>query len=105
MPSNTASPQKAVQEITENVQQQVLDAIRFGQDTTIDAVKSIVEVVQPYVPDLARMPYLRDVEPKQVVEATFGFVEKILQTQKEFVTNLLAAVKPVVAPGEDVSSN
>jgi hypothetical protein len=105
VPSNTASPQKAVQEITENVQQQVLDAIRFGQDTTIDAVKSIVEVVQPYVPDLARMPYLRDVEPKQVVEATFGFVEKILQTQKEFVTNLLAAVKPVVAPGEDTSSN
>ena len=105
MPSNTASPRKAVQEITENVQQQVLDAIRFGQDTTIDAVKSLVEVVQPYVPDLARMPYLRDVEPKQVVEATFGFVEKILETQKEFVTNLLAAVKPVVAPGEDVSSN
>ena len=105
MPSYTSSPQKAVQEITENVQQQVLDAIRFGQDTTIDAVKSLVEVVRPYVPDRVRVPYLRDVEPKRVVEATFGFVEKILQTQKEFVTNLLAAVKPVVAPGEDVSSN
>ena len=105
MPTNTSSPQTAVQEITETVQQQVLDAIRFGQDTTIDAVKSLVEVVQPYVPDLVKLPYLRDVEPKQVVEATFGFVEKILETQKEFVTNLLAAVKPVVAPGEDASSN
>ena len=105
MPSNTPSPQKAVQEITGNVQQQVLDAIRFGQDTTLDAVKSLVEVVQPHVPDLAKVSYLRDVEPKEIVEATFGFAEKILEVQKEFVTNLLAAVKPVVAPSEEHSSN
>jgi len=105
VPTNTSSPQTAVQEITETVQQQVLDAIRFGQDTTIDAVKSLVEVVQPYVPDLAKLPYLRDVEPKQVVEAAFGFAEKILDAQKEFLINLLTAVKPVVVPAEDHSSN
>jgi hypothetical protein len=105
VPSYTSSPQKAVQELTESVQQQVLDAIRFGQDTTIDAIKGVVEVVQPYVPDLAKVPYLRDVEPKQVVEATFGFVEKVLEAQKDFVTGLLSAIKPVVAPAEDASSN
>jgi len=105
VPSNTASPQKALQEITGTVQQQVLDAIRFGQDTALDAVRSITELVQPYVPDLAKVPYLRDVEPKDIAEATFGFVEKLLDTQKEFVTELLAAVKPVVARPQDHSHN
>jgi uncharacterized protein (DUF2342 family) len=68
-----------VNEITDSIQEQVLDALHFAQETAVDAVKSWAGTVQPYVPQL------------------FPLAEKVLESQKQFIVDLLDAVKPVVA--------
>ena len=88
-----------VQEISDTIQEQVLDALRLAQTTAVEAVKTWAETVEPFVADLPSLPFLDTLpKPAEIVESAFGLAEKVLENQKEFVAQVLDAVKPVLGP-------
>lgn len=64
-------------------QDQILDALRIGQQAVVHAVAA---APRPAVPTSS-----------ELVDDTFGFVEKLVATQREFARNLVAATAPAEA--------
>jgi hypothetical protein len=108
--------------ISENVQQQVLGAVRKSQEITLDAIKQAVETVNaataklPAVPLVGKLPQLPPVSgfpgtrrlpaPEAVVSATFDFVDRLVAEQRKFAGELVratASLRPAAkaAPAED----
>lgn len=78
-----------------NVQDQVLDAIKASQDAVLSAVTTLIEKTAPIAEKLPAAPFA-DQMPKSVdvLDKTFDFAEKLLASQKEFVTKLVEAYTP-----------
>ncbi len=81
-----------------NVQDQVLDAIKASQDAVLSAVTTLVEKTAPIADKLPNLPSapFADQMPNSVdvLDKTFGFAEKLLASQKEFVTKLVEVYVP-----------
>jgi hypothetical protein len=80
----------AVLEITD-VSEQVLDAVRTGQNAVVDAVKTVAE----QLPSWSELPYAdRLPAPGEVVDRAFGYAEQVIDNQRDFAKKLAAAVTP-----------
>jgi len=98
---------------TEHVQEQVLGAVRKGQEMTLDAIKKVVETVSaaqaklpaapfdgklrtlPFAGKLAELPSLR--QPEAVVSSAFDFLGQFLTDQRKFADEVFkatAALRP-----------
>jgi hypothetical protein len=82
-------------DITESVQDGVLKAVEVGQRLTIEAVSAAASTMDGFLPTKA-MPSLGEgvIEPRQAVDSGFVFLERLLDAQKSFVTELMAIVMP-----------
>ncbi len=80
----------AVLEITD-FPEQVLDAVRTGQDAVIDAVKTAADKLPSWseLPYADRLPALGE-----VVDRAFGYAEQVIDNQRDFSKKLVAAVTP-----------
>jgi hypothetical protein len=92
----------SVLESVANVQDQVLDAMKAGQDAVLSAVTTMVEKTAPIADKLPTPPFA-DQMPNgvDVLDKAFGFAEKLLASQKEFATKLIEAyvpAKPIAKP-------
>ena len=101
---------------TEHVQEQVLDAVRKGQELTVDAIKRVVETVSaaqaklpatPFEGRLRTLPFadrLPEVgslpKPERVVSSAFDFLGQLLSEQRKFADDLLKATV-ALRPGAD----
>ena len=85
----------SVLESAVNVQDQVLEAIKAGQDAVLSAVTTLVEKTAPIADKLPTPPFA-DQMPNSVdvLDKAFGFAEKLLASQKEFATRLVEAYVP-----------
>ncbi len=87
-----------VKEITEAVQDQVLSALRVGQTAIVEGVRTLSDTVGNVTPDALKAEALPGFEnlpnAKELINVSFGFAEALLNTQKEFAENLLAAANP-----------
>jgi hypothetical protein len=90
--------------VTQEVQDQMLGAIRKSQEVTLDAVKKVVETVTaaqaklpapfdgkipnlPLTEKLSELPPLSDLpEPEAVVSSAFDFLGQLLAEQRKFAT-------------------
>jgi hypothetical protein len=102
---------------TEHVQEQVLGAVRKGQEMTLDAIKKVVETVSgaqaklpaapfdgklpamPFADRLREFPSLR--QPEAVVSSAFDFLGQLLADQRKFADDLFkatAALRPGAKP-------
>jgi hypothetical protein len=80
-------------DIVKTVEDQVLATVKAGQEIVVDAVRSIAGSLEQVIPDLSSVPYLDQLpKPAAAADAAFGFAEKLLTSQREFVAELLAAV-------------
>lgn len=77
-------------DITEAVQSGVLKAIEASQKLTLEALSAVTSTVDGYLPELPSLPFTGVVSPQEVVEASFGFTERLLSSQKAFLTDLLS---------------
>jgi hypothetical protein len=90
--------------MTEDVQQQVLSAVRKSQEMTLDAIKQVVETVNaaagrlpamPFAGKLPSLPQLPGVAalptPETVVSSTFDFLDRLLAEQRKFAGELVKA--------------
>ena len=84
-----------VKEITEAVQEQVLSALKMGQTAIIEGVRTFTDTVGSITPEsmkLDSVPGLDSLpDPKELMNVSFGFAQELLNTQKVFAQNLLAA--------------
>ena len=78
-------------------QQQMIELVRQGQDAVVAGLGVWGETVQSLVPDTPSQ--LTDAMPSrdEVIEATFGFSEKLLAAQRQFVVDVWDAVVPKAA--------
>ncbi|WP_419847207.1 hypothetical protein [Candidatus Poriferisocius sp.] len=97
-----------VKEITEAVQEQVLSALKMGQTAIVEGVRTFTDTVGSITPEslkLDSVPGLDSLpDPKELMSVSFGFAQELLNTQKEFAQNLLAAATANgAAPAQPVS--
>jgi hypothetical protein len=82
-----------VTELSESLQDQVLGTLSTAQGLALDAIRSVSDAVEPMLPkDLPLVDQLPKAE--EVVEAGFKLVQKVIESQHQFVKSILES-----APG------
>jgi len=85
---------------TQEVQSEILDAVRKSQDAMVDAIKRWAETIQSLTPSIPvpNMPYADKLpKPEDVVANAYNFAEQLLTSQRKFAENVLEATKPLGA--------
>jgi hypothetical protein len=82
-------------DITETVQDSVLKAIETTQQWTLEAAKAFASTVDSLVPNRPVVPFAdRFPEPQEALASTFDFAEKVLATNRSFLTELASIGVP-----------
>ena len=79
---------------TTTIQDKLFESIQAGQRAVVDSVRQwseTVELVASRVPELA---FSEPMKPSQVFEATIGFTERLVSSQRDFASQLLEAALP-----------
>jgi hypothetical protein len=87
-------------------QDNILSVIKMTQTSVVEAVKTMVDTVDRFTPDLPlpSVPMLDKLpSPSESVAIGFAFAERLLENQREFAESLLSAVR--VAPASSPVSN
>ncbi|MGH3159034.1 MAG: hypothetical protein ACRDNF_21015 [Streptosporangiaceae bacterium] len=84
----------------QEVQGQILDAIRKSQETVVEAIKTWADTIQAITPSLPSVPAvpLADKLPKpgDLVASAYDFAEQMLASQRKFAEDVLEATAPVL---------
>ena len=84
-----------ITEITGKVQDQVLEALKAGQDAVVDTVTTVADTVKRVLPEPARGPLAANLPlATEAADQAFGFAGKVLEAQHKFVNRVLTAVTP-----------
>jgi hypothetical protein len=84
---------------TQELQDEFFNAIRKGQETVIEAVRTWVDTVQSVTPKvpMVPVPFAEQLpRPEQIVAGTYDFAEKLLATQRQFAEEWLRTTAPLV---------
>jgi hypothetical protein len=84
-------------EATRTAQDQFLAAVQQSQHAVVDAVaawEQTVKEITPSVPSLPNGPELP--KPQEVVDNAFDFAQKLLDAQRDFAQNVIAAAAPAI---------
>jgi hypothetical protein len=71
---------------------EILDSV---QAPVVDIVKQAAERIDGVLPELPELPE-QIPAPAELVDLTFGFAQKLLTDQHDFVKSLLAAASPLI---------
>ena len=89
-----------VQDTATRVQEQVLDAIKAGQDAVLSAVDTLADTTGSITEKLPAPPFAdRLPKPQEVVDSYFTFAQKLLANQKDFAIKLADAYRPASKSG------
>ena len=82
-------------------QETFLNAVRQSQQAVVDAVAAWAKAVEEIVPANPTLPGLDDLpKPQAVVENAFDFAQKLLDAQRAFARDVMAAATPVVTKND-----
>ena len=82
-------------ELTESVQDGVLKAIEVGQRLTVEAVSAAALTVDGILPTRAVAPLSQGpITPQELIDASFRFTTRLLDSQKAFLSELAAVAVP-----------
>jgi hypothetical protein len=83
---------------THELQDEVLKAIRMGQETVIEGIRTCVATIQsvsPKVPQV-HLPLADKLPtPAEVVASAYDFAEKLLASQRQFAEEVLSVTAPL----------
>lgn len=81
-------------EFVQTAQEQTIKSIRQTQQVVIEAVRTWATAVEKTMPETPALPFADELPtPKEIVQTSFEFAEKLLKMQREFAESLLAATK------------
>ncbi len=84
------------------MQEEFLKTVRRSQEFMLDAIRTWAEAVQSITPNLpaVHLPFADKLpKPKDVVDNTYDFAQKLLASQRKFAEDVLKAAAPL-APGK-----
>lgn len=88
-------------EITETMQDAILKAIETGQRLTVEAVAAAASSLEGVMPQRPMVPFSSELgTPQETIDASFRFAERLLSSQKAFLSELVTVSMPATAPAE-----
>jgi hypothetical protein len=86
-------------EISESVQDGFLKAIEVGQRLTVEALAAAASTVDGVLPARSYPTFGEGlVTPQEAIDSGFRFAERLLESQKSFVSELVAIATPASTP-------
>jgi hypothetical protein len=87
-------------QLTESIQDRVINAVETSQRWTTSAVKAMTSTLDGFSATRTAVPFADSLPtPAETIKVSFGFAERLLSAQREFVTDLLAlATAPATPP-------
>ncbi len=79
-----------------------LSATRKGQEIVLEAIKTWVDTVQSFTPELpaVNVPFADWVpQPEDVVTGAYDFAAQVLASQKKFAAELIKTAAPLLPSG------
>ena len=81
---------------TDDLQVQVLDTIRKGQEAVVDGLRSWTEAAEQFVPKTAAWPGAdRYPSPAELIDTTYDFAFELLKAQREFFHKAIEVTTPL----------
>ena len=81
---------------TDDLQGQVLDTIRKGQEAVVDGLRSWTEAAEQFVPRTAAWPGAdRYPSPAELVDTTYDFAFELLKAQRDFFHKAIQVTTPL----------
>jgi hypothetical protein len=88
-------------ETTGAVQEQLLESIELGQRAVLEGVRTWTETVQKFIPEAPSASWSKDLPSlEETVDSAFDFASKVIDSQRRFAKEILAATQPVIRQGE-----
>jgi hypothetical protein len=82
-------------DLAQTAQEQALAAIRSSQAIAVDTVGAWAKAVEKSKTQLPALPELPDLPTlEQIIASSFDFASELLDAQRQFTENLVAAVAP-----------
>lgn len=81
-------------ETTTAIQDKVYAGIQASQRAVLDSVKTWSETVETVFAKLPELATATPAPPSQVLENAYGFTQKVLASQREFLTQVFEATLP-----------
>jgi len=89
---------------TQDLQNEVLNTVRKGQEAVVDALRTWVETIQSITPKVpaVELPYADKLpKPEEVVASAYDFAEQLLAGQRKFAEEVLKATSSLMPKTED----
>jgi hypothetical protein len=81
---------------TDDLQGQVLDTIRKGQEAVVDGLRSWTEAAEQFVPRTAAWPGAeRYPSPAELVDTAYDFAAELLKAQREILHKAIQVTAPL----------
>ena len=85
----------ATKTATDDLQGQVLDTIRKGQEAVVDGLRSWTETAEQFVPRTVAWPGAdRYPSPAELVDTAYDFAAELLKAQREFLHKAIEVTTP-----------
>ena len=85
-------------ELTETVQDGIMKAVETSQRLTLEALGAVVSTVDGLLPERPKLPFTSTfVTPKETLDTTFKFAERIMASQKAFLSEIVSLTEPATA--------
>jgi hypothetical protein len=82
-------------EITETVQDGIMKVVETSQRLTLEALSAVVSTVDGIIPERPTMPFANTlVTPKQALDTTLRFADKLMASQKAFLAEIVTIAEP-----------
>jgi hypothetical protein len=86
----------ATKTATDDLQGQVLDTIRKGQEAVVDGLRSWTEAAEQFVPRTVAWPGAdRYPSPAELVDTAYDFAAELLKAQREFFHKAIEVTTPL----------
>ena len=85
---------------SQEIQGEILEAVRKSQEAVVDAVRRWADTVQSITPSIPvpSLPYADKLpKPEELVANAYDFAEQLLAAQRSFAESVLQATKPLTA--------
>jgi hypothetical protein len=81
---------------SDDLQVQVLDTIRKGQEAVVDGLRSWTEAAEQFVPRTAAWPGAdRYPSPAELVDTAYDFAAELLKAQRDFLHKAIQVTTPL----------
>ena len=81
-------------ETTREMQDKIFAGIEASQKAIVDGVRTWAESVETVFAKAPELAFSDPAKPSQLLETTFGFTERLFNSNREFVTKVFEAVLP-----------